>query len=480
MPTGESIKVVSAANLEYYKTLSDQVYQTEAQVDAAIDEANTDQMNYKGEVDNISSATSIETYPENSVVKDANNVFYIQTGSTSVSWVEMSAADTEVAWDDITGKPASFTPSTHTHSATDITSGRLATARGGVPSPSSSGLVLTSTGSGAYGWSASSGGSGSGTGFIEAEMFNYNVNDEWIELYVPFDDWDNTESNDNKMNGRRLTFKSTSTQTITNIRLYYKTGTGMSSATYVDLLASVPDGVNWNGTTLDTIQLTANRVYTVYIQMQYVSGSGTLRAYGLVEDKFASKRLLPEDTPTKWELPITDNLASTKWHSLAVPLAVKEYALAAGTNIAFEGTDQPFNFQTINYSFGPLAYSIYHSSNSLYYRVPAQQGYRISASCRATNVTGNATNAALSIRVGTSTLYANAEVVAECISGLWAGSTGNITQLVIPPVYVPPATTGTYRYIFLCGRCTNGGEQIQQSTPPTASKLVIELLPDLD
>jgi len=35
-------------------------------------------------------------------------------------------------WTEITGKPATFTPSTHTHSAADITSGRLADARRGV------------------------------------------------------------------------------------------------------------------------------------------------------------------------------------------------------------------------------------------------------------------------------------------------------------------------------------------------------------
>lgn len=478
MPADETIKVVSAANLEYYKTLSDQVYQTQNQVDAAIDEATTDQMNYKGEVDDISSATSIETYPENSVVKDANNVFYLQTGSTSVAWVEMSAADVEVAWGDITGKPETFTPSSHTHSATDITSGRLATARGGVPSPASSGLVLTSTGSGAYGWSEN-GSSGSNMIF-EAEEFNYNVRDEWVKLYVPFESWDDTESSDNKMNGKRFVFKSTVTQTITNIRLYYKTGTGLTSTNYVDLTAAVPNGKNWNGTTLSTIQLTAGRCYTVYIQMQYISGSGTLRAYGLVEDQFDNMRLLPSSTPTAWEVAVTNTSANPAWYKLALPTAVKEFAIPANEHIDLQGTDQAFNLSALNYSFGPEATSIYHSTSSTYYRVPAQRGYRISATCRATNVSGNPTNAALNIRVGTTTNFSSSTVVAECISGLWAGATGNIVQLVIPPVYVPPASTGTYRYIFLGGRCTNGGEQIQQSTPPTASKLVIELLPDLD
>lgn len=479
MPTGESIKVVSAANLEYYKTLSDQVYQTEAQVDAAIDEANTDQMNYKGEVADISSATSIETYPENSVVKDANNVFYLQTGSTSVTWVEMSAADAEVAWNNIQGKPETFPPASHTHSATDITSGRLATARGGVPSPASSGFVLTSTGSGAYGWSEASGGSGSGLIF-EAEEFSYNVSDEWVSLYVPFENWDNTESNDNRMNGKRFVFRSTVTQTITNIRLYYKTGTGSASSTYIDLTASVPDGKTKNGSTDNMIQLVANRFYTVYIQMQYITGSATLRSYGLVEDLFDNNRLLPSTTPSAWDVAIASANANPAWYKLAIPTAVKEFAIPANEHIDFAGTDQAFNFSTVNYSFGPEATSIYHSSSSTYYRVPAQRGYRISATCRATNVTGNATNAALNIRVGSTTNFASATVVAEAISGLWPGASGNITQLVIPPVYVPPASTGTYRYIFLGGRCTNGGEQLQQSTPPTASRLVIELLPDLD
>lgn len=35
-------------------------------------------------------------------------------------------------WDEVTGKPASFTPATHEHAASDITSGRLADARRGV------------------------------------------------------------------------------------------------------------------------------------------------------------------------------------------------------------------------------------------------------------------------------------------------------------------------------------------------------------
>lgn len=479
MPGTENIKVVSVANLEYYKTLSDQVYQTEAQVDAAIDEANTDQMNYKGEIADISSATSIETYPENSVVKDANNVFYLQTGSTSVTWVEMSAADAEVAWNDIQGKPETFTPASHTHSATDITSGRLATARGGVPSPASSGLVLTSTDSGTYSWSEISGGSGSDMIF-EAKEFNYNVSDEWVELYVPFENWDNTESADNKMNGKRFVFKSTVTQTITNIRLYYKTGTGLTSSTYVDLTATVPDGKSWNGTTLSTIQLTANRVYTVYIKMQYVTGSATLRSYGLVEDQFDNNRLLPSTTPSAWDVAIVNTNATPAWYKLAIPTAVKEFSIPANEHIDFADTDQAFNFSTVNYSFGPEATSIYHSTNSTYYRVPAQRGYRISVTGRAVNISGNATNAALNIRVGSTTNFNSATVVAEAISGLWPGASGNITQLVIPPVYVPPASTGTYRYIFLGGRCTNGGEQLQQSTPPTASRLVIELLPDLD
>lgn len=335
MPTDETIKVVSVANLEYYKTLSDQIYQTSNQVDAAIDEATTDQMNYKGEVDNISSATNIDTYPKNSVVKDANGVFYLQTGATSVAWVEMSTADTEVAWGNITDKPSQFTPSAHKHSANDITDGRLDTARGGVPSPSSSGLVLTSTGSGAYSWSEAS-------------------------------------------------------------------------------------------------------------------------------------------------VAITNTTANPAWYKLAIPTAVKEFAIPVNEHFVFKGTDQAFNFSTLNYSFGPEASSIYHTSNSTYYRVPAKRGYRISVTGRAVNITGNATNAALSIRVGTTTNFSNATVVAECISGLWGGPVGNITQLVIPPVYVPPASTGTYRYIFLCGRCTNGGEQLQQSSQPTASRLIIELLPDLD
>lgn len=364
MPANETIKVVSVANLEYYKTLSDQVYQTENQVDAAIDEATKDQMNYKGEVDNISAATSIETYPENSVVKDANNVFYLQTGSTSVAWVELSAADVEVAWNDITGKPSQFPPSAHDHSAADITSGRLATARGGVPSPSSSGLVLTSTGSGSYDWSE--------------------------------------------------------------------------------------------------------------------SGNATLRASSLAEDLLDNNRLLPSTAPSAWDVAIANTNATPAWYKLAIPTAVKEFAIPANEHIDFQGTDQAFNLSALNYSFGPEAASIYHSTSSTYYRVPAQRGYRISATGRAVNVSGNPTNAALNIRVGTTTNFSSSTVVAECISGLWAGATGNITQLVIPPVYVPPASTGTYRYIFLGGRCTNGGEQLQQSTPPTASRLIIELLPDLD
>lgn len=35
-------------------------------------------------------------------------------------------------WDEVAGKPATFTPATHTHAASDITSGRLADARRGV------------------------------------------------------------------------------------------------------------------------------------------------------------------------------------------------------------------------------------------------------------------------------------------------------------------------------------------------------------
>lgn len=42
---------------------------------------------------------------------------------------ESSGGPSSVAWADVTGKPATFTPSTHTHAATDITSGTFDAAR---------------------------------------------------------------------------------------------------------------------------------------------------------------------------------------------------------------------------------------------------------------------------------------------------------------------------------------------------------------
>jgi hypothetical protein len=48
---------------------------------------------------------------------------FLTTDGTNVSWATVAAGS--VAWGDITGKPTTFTPSSHSHSGTDITSGAI-------------------------------------------------------------------------------------------------------------------------------------------------------------------------------------------------------------------------------------------------------------------------------------------------------------------------------------------------------------------
>lgn len=63
----------------------------------------------------------------------------VGSGLSVTSDGTLSASTSSVAWDNITGKPSTFTPSAHNHAASEITSGTLAIAR--IPTGSSSSTV---------------------------------------------------------------------------------------------------------------------------------------------------------------------------------------------------------------------------------------------------------------------------------------------------------------------------------------------------
>lgn len=77
----------------------------------------------QGRVTAATTAT-ISTAPD-TVLGVSSNGYIRRTGSNTYT------ADASIPWSSLSGVPGSFTPSAHTHAASDITSGILATARGG-------------------------------------------------------------------------------------------------------------------------------------------------------------------------------------------------------------------------------------------------------------------------------------------------------------------------------------------------------------
>lgn len=79
------------------------------------------------------------------------------------SWVNSTSKPT-YTWSEISGKPSSFTPSAHTHSASEITSGTLALAR--IPTGTSSSTVALGNHTHSQYLTSISDASGSGTGYL--------------------------------------------------------------------------------------------------------------------------------------------------------------------------------------------------------------------------------------------------------------------------------------------------------------------------
>lgn len=90
-----------------------------------------------GDTVQITAASSIAgvSYPANAMFRVTNGAVF--TGSQTESTVKAglvvytAGAAASVPWSGVTGKPSTFAPAAHEHSAADITSGTLATARGG-------------------------------------------------------------------------------------------------------------------------------------------------------------------------------------------------------------------------------------------------------------------------------------------------------------------------------------------------------------
>lgn len=79
------------------------------------------------------------TTDSGNVVGETKRMFiYVDNGSSySPGWFKLARTD-ELTWGNISGKPSSFTPSSHNHSASNITSGTLGIARGGTGASSAS------------------------------------------------------------------------------------------------------------------------------------------------------------------------------------------------------------------------------------------------------------------------------------------------------------------------------------------------------
>lgn len=103
-------------------------------------------------VDNELTQKADKTYVDNELAQKADKAdTYTKTETDNlVSQAEQNAksyTDQQIAaipdphWDDVQGKPGQFPPADHTHSANDITSGTIATARLPAASTSSPGIV---------------------------------------------------------------------------------------------------------------------------------------------------------------------------------------------------------------------------------------------------------------------------------------------------------------------------------------------------
>lgn len=90
-----------------------------------------------GDTVQITAASSIAgvSYPANAMFRVTNGAVFTgsQTESTVKTGIVVYTAGSaaSVPWSGVTGKPSTFAPAAHEHSAADITSGTLATARGG-------------------------------------------------------------------------------------------------------------------------------------------------------------------------------------------------------------------------------------------------------------------------------------------------------------------------------------------------------------
>lgn len=94
------------------------------------------------------------THDASDIVSGVISASRLGTGTPSASsFLRGDGIWSDVAWDAVTGKPSLFPPSSHSHMASDIASGLLATARLGSGIPSSSNFLRGDQTWAAVGWS---------------------------------------------------------------------------------------------------------------------------------------------------------------------------------------------------------------------------------------------------------------------------------------------------------------------------------------
>ena len=126
-----AIPFVSPENLEYFKTKqdaqNDATFAKKSELQSAINTAIASVLTWKGVKENVSALPSSGN--------KIGDVWHVSADSGEYAWggTEWQALggmlQASVAWDDITGKPSTFAPSTHSHNAaTDSASGFMSAA----------------------------------------------------------------------------------------------------------------------------------------------------------------------------------------------------------------------------------------------------------------------------------------------------------------------------------------------------------------
>ena len=132
--------------------LQDSIARTQTDILAFKDDYQQDISNINDQINTLENSKADKTYVDNELAQKTDKAdTYTKTETDNlVNQAEQNAknyTDQQIAaipdphWDDVQGKPSQFPPADHTHSANDITSGTIATARLPTASTSSPGIV---------------------------------------------------------------------------------------------------------------------------------------------------------------------------------------------------------------------------------------------------------------------------------------------------------------------------------------------------